>query len=174
MPWHISKDAYGCKGYAVVKDGTTEVEGCHKTRAAAERQMAALYASENKTEKMLAHYEMLSDAEKEYHDALVDIAEKYGKFDESGEGIWAGYEPAVRNVDAAIGVKCSNCSFFIGEGQCQIINAAIEPEGKCRLAAIPPGLVNSQEGETYMPRQKTMNTFRWDGKILKRSQKKDD
>lgn len=158
MPWHISKDAYGCDGYAVVKDGTSQVEGCHKTRAAAERQIAALYASE-KTEKMLSHYEMLSDAEKEYHDALVNIANKYGKFNDASEGIWVGYEPADSNMDAEIGVKCSNCSFFVEEGNCQIVSAAIEPDGKCRLAAIPPGVVNSNE-------QKSLNL--WGGKILKR------
>ena len=47
MPWHIDDDHPDCQGFAVVKDGTTEVEGCHRTRAQAERQMAALYASEN-------------------------------------------------------------------------------------------------------------------------------
>lgn len=46
MPWHIEADNPGCEGFAVVKDGTTEVEGCHRTRSQAERQMAALYASE--------------------------------------------------------------------------------------------------------------------------------
>ena len=46
MPWHIEADNPGCEGFAVVKDGTTEVEGCHRTRAQAERQLAALYASE--------------------------------------------------------------------------------------------------------------------------------
>jgi len=46
MPWHIEADNAACDGYAVVKDGTSEVEGCHRTRAQAERQLAALYASE--------------------------------------------------------------------------------------------------------------------------------
>lgn len=46
MPWHIEADNPGCQGFAVVKDGTSEVEGCHRTRSQAERQMAALYASE--------------------------------------------------------------------------------------------------------------------------------
>lgn len=46
MPWHIETDNPECAGFAVVKDGTTEVEGCHRTRTQAERQMAALYASE--------------------------------------------------------------------------------------------------------------------------------
>lgn len=46
MPWHIETDNPSCEGFAVVKDGTSEVEGCHRTRSQAERQLAALYASE--------------------------------------------------------------------------------------------------------------------------------
>lgn len=46
MPWHIEADNPDCDGYAVVKDGTSEVEGCHRTRSQAERQLAALYAAE--------------------------------------------------------------------------------------------------------------------------------
>lgn len=48
MPWDIKRNYGGCKGYAVVKEGG-EVEGCHTTRASAEAQRRALYASENKS-----------------------------------------------------------------------------------------------------------------------------
>lgn len=47
MPWHIENDNPGCNGYAVVKDEDGEVEGCHRTQAQAQRQVDALYASEN-------------------------------------------------------------------------------------------------------------------------------
>ena len=46
MPWHIETDNAGCTGYAVVKDENGEIEGCHRTRQQAERQLAALYAAE--------------------------------------------------------------------------------------------------------------------------------
>lgn len=46
MPWHVDADHEDCDGYAVVKDATGEVEGCHETRESANRQMAALYANE--------------------------------------------------------------------------------------------------------------------------------
>jgi len=46
MPWHVTGNHPDCSGYAVVKDGTDEVEGCHQTREAANRQLAALYANE--------------------------------------------------------------------------------------------------------------------------------
>lgn len=46
MPWHIETDNSECDDFAVVKDDDGAVEGCHETRNQAERQMAALYASE--------------------------------------------------------------------------------------------------------------------------------
>jgi hypothetical protein len=49
MPWHIVNNSTQCDSdepYAVVKEGTGELEGCHPTREAAEEQMKALYASE--------------------------------------------------------------------------------------------------------------------------------
>lgn len=49
MPWHISKGHSECpssKPWAVVKDSDGEVEGCHETKAKAQRQIAALNASE--------------------------------------------------------------------------------------------------------------------------------
>jgi hypothetical protein len=46
MPWRVTDKAPGCSGYAVVKEGTSEVVGCHKTKAEAINHMQALYASE--------------------------------------------------------------------------------------------------------------------------------
>jgi hypothetical protein len=50
MPYSIGeRGSYGCSGYPVVKDGTSDVMGCHETREAAGQQIAAIEASENKT-----------------------------------------------------------------------------------------------------------------------------
>jgi len=46
MPWHVETDNTECSGFAVVKDDDNSVSGCHETRAQAEAQIAALYASE--------------------------------------------------------------------------------------------------------------------------------
>ena len=46
MPWHVEDDNPECSGYAVVKDSDGEIEGCHDTKAEANAQLAALYASE--------------------------------------------------------------------------------------------------------------------------------
>jgi hypothetical protein len=46
MPWHIEDNSPYCEGFAVVKDLNGEVEGCHRTRAQAEDQLAALNIAE--------------------------------------------------------------------------------------------------------------------------------
>lgn len=50
MPWHTVEGHAECadgQPWAVVKDATGEVEGCHASQADANAQLAALYASEN-------------------------------------------------------------------------------------------------------------------------------
>ena len=42
MPWHLSTKADGCSGFAVVQDSNGKVVGCHKTKAKAQAQLAAL------------------------------------------------------------------------------------------------------------------------------------
>ena len=47
MPYHVGeKGSYGCSGYPVVKDGTSEVMGCHDSAAAAQNQITAINISE--------------------------------------------------------------------------------------------------------------------------------
>jgi len=84
---------------------------------------------------------ILVDEERELAQALAEIADKYGKFDEDGTGIWAGYTPASENEDAEIGVKCSNCVLYMGGASCRIIAQPVEPEGVCRFAVLPDGVV---------------------------------
>lgn len=50
MPWHIGRSSQcpSTKPVAVIKDNDGSVAGCHKSRAAAQRQLAALNAAENK------------------------------------------------------------------------------------------------------------------------------
>ena len=80
--------------------------------------------------------------ERELATSLVSIAKKYGKFNQDGTGIWAGYDSAKDNNVAKIGVKCSNCALYAGGDQCRIIALPVEPNGKCRFAVIPDGIVS--------------------------------
>jgi len=116
-------------------------------------------------------YEQLTPAEKAFHDALVGIVDKYGTFDKGASSVWVGYESAEDNDEKIIGVKCSNCSFH-GEMQgeklsCALLSYAVEPEGKCRLAAIPDGLVNAENDDMDdMEDNDDMDKF-WKGKFIK-------
>ena len=84
----------------------------------------------------------LDGEESELVEALVRITKKYGKFNEDSKGVYAAYTPAAENELINIGVKCSNCVFFKGEGSCGIIDEKVESNGRCRFAVIPPGFVN--------------------------------
>ena len=91
--------------------------------------------------------DLLTPDEKALHDALVSIANQYGKFNEDGSGIWAGYESAEENEEKVIGVKCSNCALYAGSNVCEVIAFDVEPDGKCRFAVIPDGYVD-MSGQT--------------------------
>lgn len=95
-----------------------------------------------KADKAMPLYDKLNPAEKSFHDALCEVAEKHGKFGaRDASSIYVNYESPSENEDAKIGVKCGNCSFYKGEGQCKIVAQMVESNGRCRLAAIPDGYV---------------------------------
>ena len=85
--------------------------------------------------------------EKDLAEALTEIADKYGKFNEDGTGIWAGYVSAEENKYKDIGVACANCVLYQGGADCRIIAANVEPLGKCRFAVIPDGVVDISKKE---------------------------
>lgn len=99
------------------------------------------YRNVSKGDYMKKVADDLTEDEAMLAEALAVIAERYGKFNEDGTGIWAGYEPASENDDAEIGVNCKNCVLYEGNGVCKIIAGEVEEMGKCRFAVIPDGLV---------------------------------
>lgn len=51
MPYRVgAKGSYGCSGYPVLKEGTSEVMGCHDSAEKAQAQIAAININENKSE----------------------------------------------------------------------------------------------------------------------------
>jgi lipoate-protein ligase B len=84
----------------------------------------------------------LHPEEKALADALIQITQRYGKFNQDYTGVWAGYDDPTKNEVASIGVKCSNCILYDGGSSCKIISLPVAPEGKCRFAVIPDGVVN--------------------------------
>lgn len=83
--------------------------------------------------------------ERDLANALIEIANKYGKFNEDDTGIWAGYESAAENENAEYGVTCANCMLYEGGSSCKIIAAEVEPMGYCRFALIPDGIVKKRD-----------------------------
>ena len=79
--------------------------------------------------------------EQDLADALIQITQKYGKFNEDDSGVWAGYTPAAENDIKDIGVNCANCMLYAGGDVCKIIEQPVEPMGYCRFALIPDGVV---------------------------------
>lgn len=86
---------------------------------------------------------LLDPEESAFAASLLSITKKFGKFDQDGDGVWAGYKSASNNPKRHIGVKCANCVMWEGGSSCKIINLPVEPEGKCRFAVIPKGVVGS-------------------------------
>ena len=91
--------------------------------------------------------EDLTEEEASLADALTMIAGIYGKFNEDETGIWAGYDSPEENDVKDIGVKCSSCVLYEGNGVCKIIAQEVEEEGKCRFAVIPDGVVQVNKSE---------------------------
>ena len=86
--------------------------------------------------------------EQDLAQALIEISQKYGKFNEDESGIWAGYTPAAENKDQEIGVHCGNCVLYAGGDQCKIISLPVEPLGVCRFAVLPDGVIKKDFGPT--------------------------
>lgn len=104
--------------------------------------LPAKHPRSTKKDNSIAASAGLIPEEADLSEALIEIADKYGKFNEDATGIWAGYTPPQENNVAGIGVKCSNCVLYMGNGSCKIIELKVEDEGKCRFAVIPDGVVD--------------------------------
>jgi hypothetical protein len=91
-------------------------------------------------------YAEISGDEKALADAMLEIVSQFGKFGSESSTVYPNYMPPAQNEDKEIGVKCGNCVFHVETEEsfgCSAIDAQIEEEGICRLAVIPPGLVDS-------------------------------
>jgi len=80
--------------------------------------------------------------EQDLAEALIEIAEKYGKFNEDQTGIWADYHEPEDNPYAEMGVKCGNCVLYRGGQECAVVAFKVDSEGYCRFAVLPDGTVD--------------------------------
>src|SRR6266540_967167 len=89
MPWHIgtSVECPDSKLFAVIKDSDDSVAGCHATKAAAEKQLAALYANEPEASSMAvrAEGEIGGTPISDLPDSSFACIDAGGKKDEDGK-----------------------------------------------------------------------------------------
>ena len=97
-------------------------------------------------------YNLLDPSEKSFHDALAAVVEEHGKFSNETP-VYAGYEGPIENENILKGIICGNCSFYQGNGGCQIVSGVVEYNGYCRLAAIPSELVNPDAPEIEVEKE---------------------
>ena len=138
-------------GYCLCGEGCSCVQ-CLRVMASAENSDKYLEFKESQEEALTSAGIIVAE-EQDLAAALLEIADKYGKFNEDETGIWAGYTPAAENEYKEIGVKCINCVLYEGPGVCKIIAQTIEDDGKCRFAVIPDGVVNvegADDGEVVV------------------------
>jgi starvation-inducible DNA-binding protein len=118
---------------------------CHVSMDIADEEYDLTFSYYEERDEALMAAGIIVAEEQDLAKALLEIAEKHGKFNEDRTGIWAGYTPAAENEYKEIGVKCINCVLYEGPGVCKIIAQPIEDDGKCRFAVIPDGVVKVED-----------------------------
>jgi len=138
----------GCDGGQCLCDSGCVCTQCLSATEYGQYSSQDMYFSfqEQQTEALQAAGVIVAE-EQDLAAALLEIADKYGKFNEDRTGIWAGYTPAAENEYKDIGVKCINCVLYEGPGVCKIIEQPIEDDGKCRFAVIPDGVVKVEDSQ---------------------------
>ena len=135
----------GCdRGYCLC-DEDCPCPQCHISMDIADEEYDLTFSYYEERDEALMAAGIIVAEEQDLAKALLEIAEKHGKFNEDRTGIWAGYTPAAENEYKEIGVKCINCVLYEGPGVCKIIAQPIEDDAKCRFAVIPDGVVKVED-----------------------------
>jgi starvation-inducible DNA-binding protein len=135
----------GCdRGYCLC-DEDCPCPQCHVSMDIADEEYDLTFSYYEERDEALMAAGIIVAEEQDLAKALLEIAEKHGKFNEDRTGIWAGYTPAAENEYKEIGVKCINCVLYESPGVCKIIAQPIEDDAKCRFAVIPDGVVKVED-----------------------------
>lgn len=137
----------GCTGGYCLCEDNCACPQCHISMDIADEEYDLNFSYYEERDEALTAAGIIVAEEQDLAKALLEIAEKHGKFNEDRTGIWAGYTPADENEYKEIGVKCINCVLYEGPGVCKIIAQSIEDDGKCRFAVIPDGVVKVEDDQ---------------------------
>ena len=105
-PWHVESDNSECEGFAVVADETSKVVGCHSTREAADRQMAALYANVDDADKSadngVIRIRDLTDADRSAIDERLTYYVEQAGGAKAGRAISKAHESKLRQIKSLL------------------------------------------------------------------------
>lgn len=95
MPWSVTRSTERCsesEPYAVVNDDSGEVEACHETEEAANRQRDALYANEPQAASGAVEHKNIDVDYKAAHDdgTFVALASVFNNVDRVGDRVMPG------------------------------------------------------------------------------------
>jgi hypothetical protein len=76
----------------------------------------------------------LNDLQQAYAQSLIDIVGQFGEFPQTGPG-GCHYESI--SPYASEGITCSECVFYVGAGDCGIVDGQVDPLGVCRFYVVP-------------------------------------
>jgi hypothetical protein len=143
MPWHVTNDRAECDGYAVVKDATGEIVGCHATQNQANKQLAALHIAEPNM-RDLDPGEVWTPKQQALYATYEQLVETTGMFNQGVDGDGAHYGP--ESPFANEGLICANCVFYEGGQKCELVSGNIAPGGICKLWIINAKLTQQRAG----------------------------
>lgn len=103
----------------------------------------------------------LTPRQKAEYDALENLVEVFGQFDQSAGAEGSHYASEADNPFIEQGLICSNCVFYEGGQGCEIVSGVIEPNAICKFWIIPESLVMASEQVSM-----TGTSINFDGKIF--------
>jgi hypothetical protein len=83
----------------------------------------------------------LNERQQMQYELLEQVAEKYGKWDQSAGAEGSHYASAAENPFKQKGLICANCVYYQGGQGCEIVSGKIEPEAICKLWIINESLI---------------------------------
>ncbi len=180
MPYGISNTQSDCSGWATVKqaeDGSYETIGCHVNKQDAVDQMVAVSIEEDieplgeigARDMMEGEMDMMEE-ECVVHVSVADVidvveendltprdAALYEAYEQIAEefGMWtqADAHYIEQSPFAEQGMKCLNCSLFVGGNRCEIVEGEIATEAICKLWVIRQNLLTDQTTDERSSRE---------------------
>lgn len=121
------------------EDAAVLVLGSDEQVAAAEQRAEPAPEEENMPEPTAGS---LSAGNYDLYEAIEKVSDENGKWPQLGP---AGAHYMKKSMFRDQGLACENCVFFNAEGNCDVVEGDIQPEGVCKLWIIPEEKLKMEE-----------------------------